>query len=301
MAAATDDIFFSTINENIKNIIKQIQSKLGRTNQVRREEAKKIIKKLDEIQDSINKLAINQANTVKVERNAATNIFEATPDGTYRNKASTDDARYTDTTGANINDFIKQADYVDNAGNIALTHNAQSINIENIDDETAQTLPTIKQYDELKLDTDGLAKLNLRLQNCQYLEILYLVKHEELMKTFAFLLNLYEKYQYAINLLLFILKNLLDHKCPEPEWYEPEEYEQPKIKLPKVLISNIKNLLKDQKQVQNIVAEMKTKLDTDANTQSLRTLLTQTTEPTPDRLRTQNQAGLDNQVNPNSP
>ena len=36
------------------------------------------------------------------------------------------------------------------------------------------------------------------------------------MKTFAFLLTLYDKYQYAIKLLLFILKNLMDFQCPAP-------------------------------------------------------------------------------------
>jgi hypothetical protein len=104
--------------------------------------------------------------------------------------------------------------------------------------------------------------LQSRLINCQYLEILYLTKHEELMKIFAFTLNLYDKYTYAIKILLFVLKNLLEPVappgCPEPP-HQPGD--RPTIRLPKALITNIKQLLKDQKQVQNVITEMKTVVD----------------------------------------
>jgi hypothetical protein len=100
--------------------------------------------------------------------------------------------------------------------------------------------------------------LQSRLINCQYLEILYLTKHEELMKIFSFTLNLYDKYTYAIKILLFVLKNLLEPVappgCPVPR---PEPGTKPSIRLPKALITNIKQLLKDQKQVQNVIERMR--------------------------------------------
>ena len=111
------------------------------------------------------------------------------------------------------------------------------------------------EYEITNENVDGIQK---RLINCQYLEILYLTKHEELMKVFAFTLYLYDKYTYAIKILLFVLKNLLEPVappgCPEPD-YPPGE--APKIRLPKALITNIKQLLKDQKQVQDVITRMK--------------------------------------------
>jgi hypothetical protein len=105
--------------------------------------------------------------------------------------------------------------------------------------------------------------LQSRLINCQYLEILYLTKHEELMKIFAFTLNLYDKYTYAIKILLFVLKNLLEPVappgCPEPR---QEPGERPTIRLPKALITNIKQLLKDQKQVQDVITRMRETVNT---------------------------------------
>ena len=81
--------------------------------------------------------------------------------------------------------------------------------------------------------------------------------------------------------MLFVLKNLLNQEPfppprpenppPEPEnrppgprlgpgsglGSGPEPGTLPKIKLPKALISNIKQLLHDQKQVQNVIEQMK--------------------------------------------
>ena len=85
------------------------------------------------------------------------------------------------------------------------------------------------------------------------------------MKVFAFTLYLYDKYTYAIKILLFVLKNLLEPDaepgCPGPHYPPGEPGTRHRIRLPKALISNIKQLLKDQKQVQNVIAEMKTAVD----------------------------------------
>ena len=47
-----------------------------------------------------------------------------------------------------------------------------------------------------------------RLEKCTLFERNYLVKHEELMTTFAFTVNLYDSFVYAITIILFLLKNL---------------------------------------------------------------------------------------------
>jgi hypothetical protein len=86
--------------------------------------------------------------------------------------------------------------------------------------------------------------------NCQNLEYLYLYKHDELMTTFTFTLNLFDKYKYSIKIMLFLLKNLI---------YKDSQ----KIKLPRSIISNIQKLLLDQATVQGIIGKMKDTLNKD--------------------------------------
>jgi len=132
-----------------------------------------------------------------------------------------------------------------------------------IDLITLDTLPTanrLETEEEANFATEN--QIKTRLANCQYLEILYLTKHDELMKIFQLTLGLYEKYTYAIKILLFVLKNLLEQRpCPppgpgQPPGQPPGPGQPPQIKLPKALISDIKQLLKDQKHVQDVITRM---------------------------------------------
>lgn len=132
---------------------------------------------------------------------------------------------------------------------------------------TLETLDFNSQNDAARLETEYQdtpttpEAIQNRLINCQYLEILYLTKHDELMNIFRFTLNLYDKYTYAIKILLFVLKNLLEQRPCPPREYPPEQPHPPidprQIKLPKALISNIKQLLKDQKHVQDVIGRLK--------------------------------------------
>lgn len=298
--AAVPAEVFRVINNDIKRLIQQIRSKLGGTQRERNEEIRNIVLSLEDINTQIKNVeTMFSDNAIKITQDKLGNYITAR-NGTYRNNL----VEY-----GTINDFISDAKYDNDPadGNTPkLMHNTQSININSIEDDIVnpQTLPTLGE--DIDLTQENINIVQKRLINCQYLEILYLVKHEELMKTFAFLLTLYDRYQYAIKLLLFILKNLMDHQCPEPGGHEPGEHEPPRIKLPKVLIHNIKDLLEDQKQVQNIIGEMKKNLDTDADTSALRQLQVKI-PPSSNKLRginpdgTQMTAGLDNQVNPNPP
>jgi len=109
--------------------------------------------------------------------------------------------------------------------------------------------------------------IQTRLNNCHILEMLYLIKHEEVMKTFAFTLNLFDKYKYSIKLLLFVLKYLVvKKKTPEQAAHHEEEEDNTKpcvdVKLPKTLIPNIQTLLADQAKVQEVITGMKQQLET---------------------------------------
>lgn len=91
------------------------------------------------------------------------------------------------------------------------------------------------------------ANIKNRLMNCENLEFLYLKKHEEIMKIFAFTINLFDKYKYAIKVILFLLKNLVD---------KDKDTDKQTVKLPLPIIKNIKKLVDDQAKVQGIINQM---------------------------------------------
>lgn len=117
---------------------------------------------------------------------------------------------------------------------------------------------------ELKFEDgdNSMLKLNMRLSNCTQLEQLYLNKHFEIIKIFGFVVNLFDKYKYAIKVILFLLKNLVrakDGDTPPP----PNNFS---VNLPKPLIKNINLLLKDQANIQTIIKDMENVVNTtDAN------------------------------------
>lgn len=103
--------------------------------------------------------------------------------------------------------------------------------------------------------------IETRLKNCQNLEVLYLIKHEELLTTFAFALNLFDKYKYAVKVILFLLKNLAtkpqQRDIDNHRNYSGHNYIPERITIPQPLIKNIKKLVEDQQKVQKIITKMK--------------------------------------------
>ena len=91
----------------------------------------------------------------------------------------------------------------------------------------------------------------------------------------------------------------MDFQCPAPGPgdHPPGGPVAPTIKLPKPIIRNIKDLLKDQKQVQDIITDMKQKLYEDDGTQALRGLQVPI-PPGSKTLRETIPAGLNNNINP---
>ena len=140
--------------------------------------------------------------------------------------------------------------------------------------------------DQLKTETNDKAKIEERLKNCQNLEFLYLKKHDEIMKIFAFTINLFDKYKYAIKVILFLLKNLV---------YKDGTGETPKINLPMPIIKNIKKLVQDQDMVQGIINGMKTTIESrnmfgDTLNHSSENILNTKILPTPNQGQGQGQA-----------
>lgn len=109
-------------------------------------------------------------------------------------------------------------------------------------------------------------QLNQRLINCSRLEELYLRKHNEIIKIFGFVVNLFDKYKYAIKVILFLLKNLVRAEQRTPPSTTPTTPGSVSVRLPKPLITNINLLLKDQANIQTIIDGMEKVVDeTDKN------------------------------------
>ena len=166
----------------------------------------------------------------------------------------------------NVTDFIN-VDDKDTDANGILSALGKNINLDtlNTNQSTNPTrLETEYAYEDPANPTTT-EQIQNRLNNCQYLEILYLTKHDELKKIFAFALSLYDKYTYAIKILLFVLKNLLEQRPCDPPGERTEQTrdteQATQIRLPQALISNIKQLLKDQKHVQNVITKLKPVVD----------------------------------------
>ena len=131
-------------------------------------------------------------------------------------------------------------------------YNVPGINIRKDTIESVDTVGAIN-YDGPDINLDSEANRNriqTRLNNCRTLEELYLIKHVELMKTFTFTINLFDKYKYAIKIMLFLLKNLVYKENETPP-------NCGRVKLPPPLIPNIKTLIIDQQAVQGVITDMK--------------------------------------------
>ena len=76
------------------------------------------------------------------------------------------------------------------------------------------------------------------------------------MKIFSFTINLFDKYKYAIKVMLFLLKNLVNKDPTGPGGEE-------KVNIPYEIIPDIKKLLLDQKTVQGVIDKMKTVISPD--------------------------------------
>jgi len=117
-------------------------------------------------------------------------------------------------------------------------------------------------------ELDSQRPLIERLKNCQTLEELYLRKHKEIIRIFGFVVDLFDKYKYAIKVILFLLKNLVRaENIPGqniPGQNRPGQNIQGSVgvRLPKPIITGINLLLKDQANIQTIIDGMEKVVNT---------------------------------------
>jgi hypothetical protein len=118
---------------------------------------------------------------------------------------------------------------------------------------------------EITITNGNQTQLTERLKNCSRLEQLYLNKHAEIIRIFGFVVDLFDKYKYAIKVILFLLKNLVRAEQGNVQPGDPGDPGDPSsvnVRLPKPLITNINLLLKDQANIQTIIDGMENVVNT---------------------------------------
>ena len=111
-----------------------------------------------------------------------------------------------------------------------------------------------------------------RLRRCFDLEGLYIDKHNELMDLFGFTLNLFDKYNYSVRIVLYLLKHMVYQDLgvksdvsmigSDDAPSSSSDADIGSIKLPRSLITNIKALLEDQGKVKTKMAGLRHGMDT---------------------------------------
>ena len=262
------------INNSISKLVADIKKTyLGSTNAAVNQKTLEIIDALDMITADINeKVPISLADTDPNKITTKTQFFKIKEDETQPigDKFKYDDSEnyFIDTNLINADgsetQTFSQKNYYN--GTIIDTNTFKTLDIDNpistnrtVTPDNPDGINLLKNRDYMR-NTDGtylapsVNQIQTRLNNCYTLELLYMRKHEEILKLFAFLLNLFDKYKYAIKLILYLLKSLV-HRPGAPSGEGCG-----KIKLPRILISQIGDMVEDQVKIQEVVNIMDTQI-----------------------------------------
>lgn len=266
----TNKIILEIINNHISRMIADIKSaELGNTNA-----------KVGETVNAINAALIGIQTTLNDGSNALIKTRLEDTDGDFKfNLKKTDDElnkyQYNDTetqftTAAG--DFYDKTKFK----NVPVTNAFKTLDSASI--TRLEENEYMAKHNVLPTDTAAYAAANTqrknliqtRLNNCYTLELLYMKKHEEVLKLFAFCTNLFTKYRYAVKLILYLLHSLVYRtKLPTNETdttqYINNNYTIngdgcPEVKIPKTLIKRIDLMVKDQKDMETIVDGIDKKL-----------------------------------------
>jgi hypothetical protein len=244
------------LNTRINQIVVDFKQVLGNTNQAVNGSVATIVGVLDTLSDNINTTSTIGNNLIfgnPLQINRDTGITTPYNDAILRQGLNPGDFQeYNYNTITAINDNL-------NNNPQFYSNTVNNNQFENLDSNIID--PNNIDGAEIQLDANGIEQVQNRLSNCADLEHLYLVKHMELMKIFAFTINLFDKYKYAIKIVLFLLKYLVNKNKEEPDCGS--------IKLPPPLIPKINDLVRDQAAVQDTINLMRTQLNSNDNLNNL--------------------------------
>lgn len=238
------DELVGIIEDGINTIVLNLQKKLGNTYGEVKENAFNIQQLLDKINENVNtevsgiltKSSASMPSVPNFTKDTTTGKYDVPVNTNYYNYNSVDGAPFT---APEQNMIERLPNEYDLGSSFQALHTDYETN-------TPKYMETKDKAININTN-EGIKTLYDRLNNCQNLEFLYLKKHEEIMKIFAFTINLFDKYKYAIKVILFLLKYLLPKG----------ESDKTKIVLPQKIIKDIGSLLRDEQKIQGVINNMK--------------------------------------------
>ena len=248
-AAANISKLLEMLDINKNEIAKQLKRKLGTNNN-------EVTNRVNELFENLEQLK-RHINTTIPEDNDENSFLKLSGRDTYADKNFTlKSGVYRKIEGNDSGSESEERELDDFTGLEHLRNQSLETKPEHLDTQIENKDTLLNGADQIELDGDGVNRLQNRLLNCQKLEFYYLKKHDEVIKIFTFLLNLFDKYKYQGELLLFLLKYLVT-KPDKPD----RPYKSPTIKIPKSIILNIKKLIKDQDKIQEVINKMSTDIN----------------------------------------
>ena len=273
----TNQIILEIITNGISKIIANVKAiDLGDTNDHVRQKVAEITEAFDTIKKTIDDGADNLSASRDPEL-----LFNLTNSGDKLNKYNYNSAetQFSTDPGANKSKFQ----------NVPVTNDFKTLDSDPItvlQDTDYIPMHNLTPEDPNYEDANE-ARANLiqnRLNNCYTLELLYMKKHEEVLKLFAFSANLFAKYSYAVKVILYLLQNLVyKPKLPGTErditqitnnTFNTDGDGCPEVQIPKTLIKRIDLMVKDQKDMEQIVANLDNKLKTDQKFKDVEHIIT---------------------------
>lgn len=238
-----NDTFLTEISDTIHKKVKSIKDDFIKNenegNGIKKTNTKytKTLEKLDELQ-----------KIVEEYNNEPVKTYTINDEGKKEEKVSIKEENYNPEQKSNV--------YAENRINSLKTLN--NVPIYSLRGENSKYLNE---------EPSNIEDIQKRVDNCWVLENLYLQKHEELYTVFRFALTLFDKYKISTELLVYLIKNLVQYEVsdinipnnkmdinikPKPETT---------IKLPKTVIRDIAALVRDQKKIQTVISDMKENID----------------------------------------
>lgn len=246
------------LNQDVDIIAHNIKSKLGTTNREASKIAKELFDKMEELKKQIYaNLPNNEDNNsyLKISNNKYGNKEIMLKGNTHLVAEGNESSERLPTNKDETINGLESIKSLDNGKEfITLEDNSNGFSNE---EYMRNFIP-----EKASLNSDGIRRVENRLLNCQKLEYHYLKKHDEVVRLFTFILNLFDKYKYQGELLLFLLKHLVRRPIsPGTHPDRPVDNSKPTIRIPRAIITNISKLIKDQDKIQEVINTMKDKIN----------------------------------------
>jgi hypothetical protein len=121
-------------------------------------------------------------------------------------------------------------------------------------DEYFHFKPELSNYNIKVADKKSAVALGITLRQFFDLQVLYYKKHVEILQVFQLLVIFFEKYNYSINSLMYILEHMVKDKV------QPKEGEPIEVPIPIDFTKSVIGMLADQKNMMNVISTFKSHL-----------------------------------------